>query len=382
MYKNLELKFSVPFAFDVFFGRKLIYDKELLKKIFATPIEGENKIIFFIEDKVAYLFPDLSMRLSEIFSEHKNNRLAGAPIIMPGSEKNKNMEKALEICSHLSDSGICRHSFVCSVGGGAFLDTVGFAASIAHRGIRQVRFPSTVVSQCDSGIGVKNGVNLFGKKNYAGTFYPPYSVVNDFDLIDSLPLREKIAGAAEAIKVAIIKDSEFFKKLASNSRNIKSGDPTFYEEMIFRCAQLHSEHIAGSGDPFEFGSSRPLDFGHWLAHKLESMSGGNIRHGEAVSIGIASDSFLAMKRKLIKSEEFESIIKLLQDCGLPLWSDLLAKKEKGRLVVLDGLREFREHLGGKLSITLPKSIGSKIETSEIDETLVIDGFKYLRFIAK
>ncbi len=378
--KHIRLDFEVPYSFEVHFGRGLASDAKFFRGIF--PPDDCGKVLFFIEDKVAYLYNDVAGRIFANFAEIPSPKLAHAPIIMPGGERNKTMDQALEACSHISRNGICRHSFVCAVGGGAFLDTICFAASISHRGVRQIRFPTTVVSQCDSGIGVKNSVNILGKKNFAGTFHPPYAVVNDFDFIDSLPLREKVAGAAEAIKVAIIKDKAFFDFLADNSSKIAAGDSLTNEKLIFRCAQLHAEHISGGGDPFESGSARPLDFGHWIAHKLESMSGGRTRHGEAVSVGMASDSFLAMRAGLISRSEFDRITGLLKDCGLPIWSKYLARKKGSSLEVLEGLDEFREHLGGRLSITLPKSIGSKIEVSEIDTSMVLDGFAHLESLQK
>ncbi len=378
--RQIRLDFEVPYSFEVHFGRGLASDAKFFRGIF--PPDDCGKVLFFIEDKVAYLYNDVAGRIFANFAEIPSPKIAHAPIIMPGGERNKTMEQALDACSHISRNGICRHSFVCAVGGGAFLDTICFAASISHRGVRQVRFPTTVVSQCDSGIGVKNSVNILGKKNFAGTFHPPYAVVNDFDFIDALPLREKVAGAAEAIKVAIIKDKAFFDFLSDNRTKIAAGDTRTYEKLIFRCAQLHAEHISGGGDPFESGSARPLDFGHWIAHKLESMSGGRIRHGEAVSIGMASDSFLAMKAGLISRSEFDQITGLLKDCGLPIWSKYLSRKKGASLEVLGGLDEFREHLGGGLSITLPKSIGSKIEVSEIDTSMVLEGFAHLESLQK
>ncbi len=374
----LELKIKVPFTFKLFFGRKLISNSALFSQILGS--ESESRVMFFIEEKLAHLHKNLLTQIATVFANKNKGKLATAPIIMPGGEKNKNIEHVLEICSHISRNELCRHSFVVAIGGGAFLDTVCFAASITHRGIKQLRFPSTVLSQCDSGVGVKNAVNLFGKKNYIGTFHPPVAVVNDFALLDSLPLREKIAGIAETIKVAIIKDREFFNTIRDNAPLIRKGDITVYEDIIIRSAELHATHITNSGDPFELGSARPLDFGHWIAHKLESMSNGKIRHGEAVSIGIASDSFYAMKNSLITCDEFEEIIKLLSDCGLPLWSSFLDKNSKGRRDILNGLAEFREHLGGRLSITLPKSIGKKIEIDSLDETLIIEGFNHLKAI--
>lgn len=377
---SINLNFSVSYNFNAYFRRGILADAVFFEKLLAN--SSNSKIIIFVEDKVAYLFPDKIHTLSAIFAKLPTIELVSLPIIMPGGEKNKNIDTTLDICKKIHKFGLCRHSYVVALGGGAFIDTICFAASIAHRGVRQIRFPTTVVSQCDSGLGVKNSVNLFGIKNYLGSFYPPFAVVNDFDFIDLLPLREKISGVAEAVKVAIIKDSDFFNYLQKNSSAISKGNSSVFEYLIIKSAQIHAEHISKGGDPFEFGNSRPLDFGHWLAHKLESLSKGKIRHGEAVSIGIASDSYTAMKLNLISEEEFSKIIQVLLSCGLPIYCELLSDDPENQNKLLSGLDEFREHLGGNLSLAMPNHIGKRTEISEINPQIILESFRVLKNLQK
>jgi len=138
------------------------------------------------------------------------------------------------------------------------------------------------------------------------------------------------------------------------------------ERLIHRCAQLHVNHIATSGDPFEFGSARPLDFGHWSAHKLEQLSEYKIRHGEAVAIGIALDTVYARLIGMLDAASAERVLSLLEQLGFELFSnELLHSGSNDSLLVLDGLEEFREHLGGELTITLLKGIGEGVEVHEI-----------------
>src|SRR5262249_48180532 len=152
------------------------------------------------------------------------------------------------------------------------LDAVGLVAATSHRGIRLIRVPTTVLAQNDSGVGVKNAVNLKGSKNFIGTFAPPFAVLNDLALIGNLPAREKIAGMAEAVKVALIRDAAFFQWLEQNIDALSLFERPAMAYMIRRCAEIHMRQIAEGGDPFESGSARPLDFGHWSAHKLESLT--------------------------------------------------------------------------------------------------------------
>ena len=238
-----------------------------------------------------------------------------------------------------------RHSFALVLGGGAVQDAAGFAAATAHRGIRTVRMPTTVLSQNDSGVGVKNGVNRFGSKNFVGTFSPPFAVVNDASFLDRLPARDRVAGLAEALKVALIRDAAFFESLEGAADALASFDRDATEEVARRCAALHLRHIATGGDPFELGSARPLDFGHWAAHKLESMTAHELRHGEAVAIGIALDTRYSVEAEPARRGRRRARIHALMGrLGLPRWHDALAiRAGGGRLAVLDGLDEFREH---------------------------------------
>ncbi|MDX1952459.1 MAG: 3-dehydroquinate synthase, partial [Verrucomicrobiota bacterium] len=237
----------------------------------------------------------------------------------------------------------------------------------AHRGVRHIRIPTTTLSQDDSGVGVKNGINAFGKKNFIGTFAVPFAVVNDFQLLGSLSPRDKRAGYVEAVKVALIRDARFFEQIEQDALRLRDFQPDAMKRLIFRSAELHLNHIATSGDPFEMGSARPLDFGHWAAHKLEQISEYRIRHGEAVAIGLAMDVIYSRKSGFIDASVAERILSLLETLGFDLFaSELLHSDSNGALIVLNGLEEFREHLGGELTITLLKGIGVGFEVHEIE----------------
>ena len=145
-----------------------------------------------------------------------------------------------------------------------------------------------------------------------------------------------------------------------------------------RGAILHLDHIRENNDPFEFGEARPLDFGHWSAHRLEGMSNYEIRHGQGVAIGIALDSVYAQRQGRITEDELERILVAFEQSGMPIWHPLLAERDdQGRLKVLEGLQQFREHLGGKLTITLPDGIGKRVEIHEMDTGLIEECAAYL-----
>jgi 3-dehydroquinate synthase len=238
-----------------------------------------------------------------------------------------------------------------------------FAEKHSTEGLVTVHDRNT--AQNDAGVGVKNGINAFGRKNFLGTFAPPFAVINDFAFLDTLPQRDLRAGIVEAVKVALIKDKDFFAFLYRERRRLATFAPPLMEKMIRRCAELHLEHITTQGDPFEFGSARPLDFGHWSAHKLEELTAGRLNHGEAVTVGIALDSLYASHLAMIQPAELDMILATLEDLGLDLYHPALEMMDVDK-----ALREFQEHLGGQLNITLLTSLGRKKEVHEIDLSLM------------
>jgi 3-dehydroquinate synthase len=228
-----------------------------------------------------------------------------------------------------------------------------------------------VLAQNDAGVGVKNAINLHGGKNTIGTFAPPFAVVNDYDFLDTLPARDWTAGISEAFKVAVIKDAAFFRDLCVLAPRLRARDRAAMEELVRRCALLHLQHIATSGDPFELGAARPLDFGHWSAHKLEGMTGYAVAHGEAVAIGLALDAGYARRMGWLSDAEADALLRGLSESGYTLWHPALNRRlGDGRLEILGGLDDFREHLGGELCVTMPRGIGAKFEVHEMDPALV------------
>jgi 3-dehydroquinate synthase len=352
-----------------------------LKQTLADKPGQVKKVMLILDEALAQTQPALARHIEKYFAAHATTlNFVCHPLVIEGGERTKNSDfHVSEIHSHIDRHHIDRHSYVVAVGGGALLDMAGFAAATAHRGIRHVRIPTTTLSQADSGVGVKNGINAFGKKNFIGTFAPPFAVINDFALLASLSPRDKRAGYVEAVKVALIRDKEFFETLEKDAERLRDFDPAAMRHLIRRCAELHLEHISTSGDPFEFGTARPLDFGHWSAHKLEQLSEYQIRHGEAVAIGIALDVIYSRLMGYINADAAERVLQLLETLGYELFaSELLHVGSQNSLLVLDGLEEFREHLGGELTITLLKQIGKGFETHEMHLPKVVEALQELQ----
>lgn len=367
----IQQSFQVPYSFNIIFTQSLFSPEN---KDFISFLSNygdtsfQKKILFLVDSGVEEKHKALTENINAYFKGQNQLILADEIIILPGGELVKNDPQYLEkTLLAINKYGIDRHSFVAAIGGGAFLDMVGYASTIAHRGVKHIRIPTTVLSQNDSGVGVKNGVNFLGKKNFLGTFSPPIAVFNDSDFLTTLSDRDWRSGISEAVKVALIKDLAFFEWLEANAQAMANREMKPMNEQIFRSAALHTNHIS-SGDPFEMGSARPLDFGHWAAHKLEYLSNFEIRHGEAVAIGIALDSVYSKLLGLISEEDTTRILKLLKTLGFTLYHESLAENDK--LNLWEGLNEFREHLGGRLTITILEKLGQGKEIHEVDFNLM------------
>ncbi len=366
-FSPIEQSFKIAFNYKLHFTESLFSVKNaMFKDIVMGYRSGTRvKVVFVVDDGVEEHHPSILGDISSYCKTHSETLELTTLLTVPGGETSKNDHGNVDrVLKAINDNHICRHSFVVVIGGGAVIDMAGYAAAIAHRGIKLIRIPTTVLSQNDAAVGVKNGINTFGKKNFLGTFAPPYAIINDLRFLTTLERRDWIAGISEAVKVALIKDSNFFDYIEQNAAKLRDRDMECMQYLIYRCAQIHMQHIAEGGDPFENGSSRPLDFGHWAAHKLEDMTAYGIRHGEAVAIGMVLDMTYAFLMGLIEKTVLLRAITVLEQVGFDLRLPLKSTKEIDKL--LAGIEEFREHLGGQLTITLISGIGEKHDVHEID----------------
>jgi 3-dehydroquinate synthase len=373
---SIDAPFSVSFTHRVRFSADVLDQRNpVLREVVAAGGHLPARLAVFADQGVLSAWPGLPGLLAEYLDSDRSIFAPALPVHpVPGGEACKNERGVFDAqCQTLHDAGVCRQSFVLAIGGGAVLDAVGLAASIAHRGVRLIRMPSTTLAQADSGLGVKNGINAFGRKNYLGTFTPPWAVLCDQNLLSTLSDADWCSGFSEAVKVAVIKDAAFFALLAAQAPRIRARDPAAALPVIRRCAQTHLEHIVHGGDPFELSLARPLDFGHWSAHKLEQMTGYRLRHGHAVAIGIALDSTYAALLGLLSRGDAQAVIACLADLGLPVFDPALRDGAE----LWRGVEEFREHLGGALCLTLPCRIGAAQEVHQLDRATVLAAIEQL-----
>lgn len=376
-----EQRFSVEFEYPVVFCRGALSSAEptLAWCVSRREPERRHPVFAVLDAGLVAARPQLPHEVERYLTAHAQHlELTAPPLTVPGGESVKNDPALIaDLLARLAAARLDKQGTLLVIGGGAVLDAAGYAGSVTHRGVRVVRVPTTVLSQNDAGVGVKTSVNAFGAKNFLGTFAPPFAVINDVEMLATLPQRDLRAGLAEAVKVALIRDVSFFEWLEQNAPALREGDLSLLEIAIRRCAELHLGHIATGGDPFERGSARPLDYGHWAAHKLETLTEHALRHGEAVSIGMALDACYAVAKGMLDAGARTRLIELLRALGLPTFHPMLVAEAHGKSLILEGLREFREHLGGALCVTLLTGVGSGIEVRDMDPNLIRSSIAWL-----
>lgn len=366
---SFDVPLQVPFRHRVLFTRGAFAPGNAVLRSVLSGNGARGRAIAFVDDGVLRAAPGLETSLRAAFAAHPDMPELALVAAVPGGEACKqDMAVVDRVLDAVEAHRIDRQSFVVAIGGGAVLDAVGFGAAIAHRGVRLVRLPTTTLAQGDAGMAVKNGVNRFGKKNFVGSFAVPHAVVCDEDLLATSPDWSWCGGFSEAVKIALLRDADLFVALERDAPAIRRRDMAAAMPIIRRSAELHWRHIALGGDPFETRSARPLDYGHWLAHRLEGLTGGELPHGQAVSIGVAVDTAYSACVGLLPAPEAKRVIALLRALGLPTSHELL----HDRAAVLRGLEEFREHLGGRLTITLLRGIGASVDVHEIDGERLAD----------
>lgn len=372
---NIDAKFSVEYVHRLRFTSDVFNPDNLTLLDILTKTDSHHaRIVVFVDSGVIEAQSGLIKQIQEyakVFQE--TIKLVGDVQIIPGGEIIKNNTKHLKlILRAINEFHLCRRSYIIVIGGGAVLDLVGFAAAIAHRGVRLIRMGTTTLAQTDSAMGVKNGINAFGKKNYLGVFATPWAVINDEATLETLSDRDWMSGFSEAVKVALLKDAKMFEDIYENTFLIRQRKLEASIPIIRRSAQLHFDHITLRGDPFELNEARPLDFGHWAAHKLEHLTDYEMRHGEAVAIGIAIDVTYSNLMGWLNDTEHQRILNCLTNIGFKLFHPVM--KTSGLMI---GLKEFQEHLGGNLTVPMLRKIGDAFDVHEIVHNKMIAAISYL-----
>ena len=290
-------------------------------------------------------------------------------LVVPAGESSKSLTQAGALCDQMIAAGLDRKAFVVALGGGVIGDLAGFVASIYFRGIPYVQIPTTIVSQVDSSVGGKTGVNAPGGKNLIGSFHQPRLVIADVETLRSLPTREFNEGFAEVIKHAIIRDAALFEQLHA----LKT-EPAHLVELITRNVQIKADIV--SEDEHETKGIRALlNFGHTIGHAIENAAGyGRFLHGEAISLGLVAAANLSVRAAGLPSEEASRIAALLRRFNLPV----SLPEEITTPSLLEAMRTDKKFVEGKVRFVVTPKIGSAYLSSEITEADIQRAIESLR----
>lgn len=299
------------------------------------------------DDKVGPLFADTVCQSLQAAG------IRATLITIPNGEKSKNLNRVQQCYDQLADARLERKSFVVALGGGVVGDLAGFVAATYLRGIDFVQIPTTLLSQVDSSVGGKVGVNLKAGKNLVGAFYQPKLVLCDLDSLKTLPDREFRAGLAEVIKYGIIDDPRLFNRLEKEIDLLLKLNPRSLESVIARCCQIKAK-VVGE-DEKESGLRAILNYGHTIGHAIEAITRyGTFLHGEAISIGQVAAGYLSQELTGFSAPHAERARCLFERTGLPTTIQL-SKNQRQRLI--QAMQLDKKVSAGEVKFVLAQKIG-------------------------
>ena len=343
-------------SYPIFIGRGLINQGAM-----APYIKGSQVLIVTNET------------IAPLYLEKVKASLDGAfkvdAVILPDGEQYKTFEQVNRVFDHLLQNRHNRTTTLIALGGGVIGDMTGFAAACYQRGVDFIQVPTTLLSQVDSSVGGKTGVNHPKGKNMIGAFHQPQCVVIDTDVLSTLPKQELSAGMAEVIKYGLIYDESYLCFLEKNIQGLMELDPGLLAEAIFRSCEIKAEVVAL--DEKEMGVRALLNLGHTFGHAIESEQGyGQWLHGEAVSVGTMMAADLSFRLGYIKGEDVRRIQAILEGAGLPIYPPEAMTSAQ----FIEHMSVDKKVLDGQLRLVLLKEVGEAIVSSDfspalLDETL-------------
>jgi len=340
--------------------------KILITKDIRLDLPGELKRLDLGETAVVVTFPNLK----NAFGPKVKQALTAAGkktvfLTVPDTEKSKNAAHALGLCAKIAAAAKGGDVFLVALGGGVVGDLAGFVASIYKRGIAIIQVPTSLLAQIDSSIGGKTAIDASWGKNMLGAFYQPRCVAADISFLKSLPKRQLLAGLAEAVKYALIKDKDLFTFYRKSGGRILKREPRALEEMVARCAAIKARVV--EKDEFDKKDIRIiLNFGHTFAHAFETASRYKLSHGEAVSLGMACAADTSQALGLLKKNDHERILALMASLGLPLY----CRQKMAWSQIRQAMAYDKKHKKGKRRFVMLKGIGKTCIVEDISEELL------------
>lgn len=327
-------------------------------------INAPEKLLIVTDTNVEKLYAD------EVNGILKASGYDSAVYAFPAGEENKGMDTILGICGACVEHGLDRRSMILALGGGVVGDMAGFAAAIYMRGIDFVQIPTTLLSQSDSSVGGKTGIDFMESKNILGAFWQPRLVYINVNTLKTLPEVQFISGMGEVIKHGIIRDAAFYDFIKNNSALIKSLDPDTLISMAKRNCSIKAEVV--ECDEKENGLRAILNFGHTIGHAAESALDFTVTHGECVGLGMVAASYIAAERGLIDREILGDIKAVLEEYGFRTSMPLPEAS-----VIYSFMQKDKKKANGKLKFILPARIGDVIQTRDVTGDEIYAAIEYI-----
>lgn len=346
-------------SYDILFSKNFDGLVKALKDINAP-----KKLLVVTDSNVEKLY---AKKVNDLLI---SNGYDSAVYAFTAGEENKGMDTILGICKACIEHGMDRKSMIVALGGGVVGDMAGFAAAIYMRGIDFVQIPTTLLSQSDSSVGGKTGIDFMESKNILGAFHQPRLVYINVDTLKTLPNEQFISGMGEVIKHGIIRDKSFFDYIEQNSEKIKMLDnDTLIKMDKINCA-IKADVVMQ--DERENGLRAILNFGHTIGHAVESAFDFTMTHGECVGIGMIAASYIACKRGMIDEDTLNRIKKILSEYGFKTRVKLPMRE-----TVFDFMQKDKKKIAGKLKFVLPLCIGEVTQTTDVEKAEIFSALDYI-----
>lgn len=346
-------------SYDICFSSSFVGLADELKAINAP-----KKLLVITDSNVEGLYAD------EVNKILNDNGYDSTVYAFPAGEENKNMASILGICGACTAHGLDRKSMIIALGGGVVGDMAGFAAAIYMRGISFVQVPTTLLSQSDSSVGGKTGIDFMDSKNILGAFHQPKLVYINVDTLKTLPPEQFVSGMGEVIKHGIIRDADFYRFLKENVEDVKSLDSDILIKMAKTNCGIKAKVV--EQDEKENSLRAILNFGHTIGHAVESAFNFKMTHGACVGLGMVAVSKIALDRGMISEAELKDIESVLSSYNFDIRAELPPAETIYRFMNKD-----KKKTNGKLKFVLPVKIGEVVQTSDVTEEEIFSAVRYI-----
>lgn len=362
MSERIPILYNKKPCYDIVFTQSF---QELVPELESLGL-GNRRVCIITDSKVDEIYGNTVLEMLQV------KCLKAVKYTFPNGEENKTLDTVRDAYKFLIGEGLDRKDMLLALGGGVVGDTTGFIAATYLRGIDFVQVPTTLLSQADSSIGGKTGVDFDGYKNMVGAFKMPRLVYMNLEVLTTLDDRQFFSGFAEVMKHGLIKDAVFYEWLIENMYEICERDLNVLQEMLMRSCTV--KKLVVEKDPTEQGERALLNFGHTIGHAIEKAKHFELFHGECVALGAVAAAFISWKKELLSMEEYYEIRDMFVPFNLPISVEEIDPEEVLRLTKSDKKME-----SGKIKFVLLKKIGKAVLDSTVTDEEILAAINEIYF---